>query len=37
MDLELVAYDISSILSQPTRWLMGKHQEKKPHRLAAQQ
>jgi hypothetical protein len=37
MDLELVACDISSILSQPTRWLMGKHQEKKPHRLAAQQ
>jgi hypothetical protein len=37
MDLELVACDISSILSQSARWLMGKHQEKKPHRFAAQQ
>jgi hypothetical protein len=37
MDLELVACDISSILSQPARWLMGKHQEKKLHRLAAHQ
>jgi hypothetical protein len=37
MDLELVTCDTSSILDDPARWLMGKHQEKKPHRLAAQQ
>ena len=37
MYLESVACDTSSILLEPAHWLKGKHQEKKPHRLAAQQ